>query len=1439
MTCDQSEGLMAELLYGELPPGERASLERHLLECEPCREDFELARAGARVEWADVPVPPALLDATLASLDGDPPLTRFLRWATAAAALFGVAVLLVTSGRSNAPRPKPDPTATAAACSADRPTVLATMQEPILGALACQDDAGRPVGDLHLQLHDVSVEILDGIAKTTVEETFENHTDRRLEGTLTFPLPSDASISRLALEVNGKIEEGTCLERERARQVFESIVHRMQDPALLEWQPGGLFKCRIFPIEPHGTKRVILAYTQTLPCFQGKMRYVYPLASEKTRTHPPGEVRISVLARFSGVLAAMASTSHHLDVQRRSAHEASLRFHAANYRPQNDFVVTLEPEEEEIRVLCHKPEGEDGYFACFATPKSSEGRTPRKYTFVLDASASISAPRLEVAKRLVRAMMERKIDGDRFEVIAHAIEPTSSGEVELRAANTFMDALRPIGGSDVLKALKAAGPGDIIYIGKGLPTFGETETAAILEAAKGLRIRTIAVGSDANLPLLERLGGMMRITPNDDVDKRVGEIAATLGSSVISGMKIEGENIRDVGGVRDVFTGERLVAVGRYRATGTSTVVVSGRGYRREIAVAFPAKEEANNPVRRLWAQRKAEDLVAQGESTKGEVTALGVKYQIMTPYTSFLVLENEQMWKDHQLERERQKQDQVLGIESNPEKKRFAEAESAAHEIETKRDVTRKVARLLELAYMAAEQNKVDRTISLCNDILLIDPNYPVAKELRSEVEKSRRQGGYSGVMAARVEELKKLTEDDERATIPQAQQFRFPSRDEWAEVSKRLTVGVIKTEGSASSEDPDPLAIHRKLATMKIDVSFENTKVEDILAFIRDFSGLNIILDASVRDRIEPDKPVTFKARDLCLRDELKSLLAPLGLDYAVTSENIVLIQDLHRGQSGEAGARLIAESAQDEFRVRVEQAQLEITKHVRDGERYRDAGMYDQAVREFENAEFKIQNMPYEVKGISDLLPSVKNSIVRGREAWRLEQASSEEERRRVWEEESSWRAIVGPIQGKADEHYQLAERLYTAGDFEKSEVEARKALALDPQHAPSRALRTEVQFILGKGKAAHPTLEYDGFMKEALVRQQQVMVEADTALERGRRLQAAGDVASANREFRRVAEISKWMPPGAELDSRRKLAMDLTSQTGAPGKPGILSQESPRLGWTGEDTRVTRLEPWKEPSQDGLSIPAPPQVPSSDGVPLTVVLHRQPKGIQGMTEELGDQNHVIIEKLRSIRISADMQNVPLTAAVDYLRDVSGLNIHISGIVHPDSELVTFKAQDALLGTAMKQLLLPRNQTYVVRDGVVLIRPVENAGKDQAIDQNGGSVALRPKQPLQGRVTAVASEIGLVIISLGKDDGVLEGDDFAVYQAGEIAARIVIDRTDRKWAVGKIFEKKSDPRVGDVVTGLKPPASQKSRSTEERLDFESGANVELIRLKMGLRE
>ncbi len=143
------------------------------------------------------------------------------------------------------------------------------------GSLVAVDPQGQETR-LSLRKYRVDVHIEDGFARTTIDQTYFNQTSSRLEGTFYFPLPPDASLSRLAMYVNGRLMEGGMAERQHAREVFDSIVYRMKDPALLEWVDGSTFKMRVFPLEGRQEKRIILSYMQRLPSLYGRSEYRFP-----------------------------------------------------------------------------------------------------------------------------------------------------------------------------------------------------------------------------------------------------------------------------------------------------------------------------------------------------------------------------------------------------------------------------------------------------------------------------------------------------------------------------------------------------------------------------------------------------------------------------------------------------------------------------------------------------------------------------------------------------------------------------------------------------------------------------------------------------------------------------------------------------------------------------------------------------------------------------------------------------------------------------------------------------------------------------------------------------------------------------------------------------------------------------------------------------------
>src|SRR5207253_11261383 len=134
-------------------------------------------------------------------------------------------------------------------------------------------DADVQQAKLSPRRHLVDVHVEDGPARTTIDQTYYDQEPQRLEGTFCFPLPPDASLSRLAMYVDGTLMEGGMAERDYARGVFESIVRRQKDPALLEWVDGSTFKMRVFPLEPRQEKRLILSYSQKLPALYGRTQY--------------------------------------------------------------------------------------------------------------------------------------------------------------------------------------------------------------------------------------------------------------------------------------------------------------------------------------------------------------------------------------------------------------------------------------------------------------------------------------------------------------------------------------------------------------------------------------------------------------------------------------------------------------------------------------------------------------------------------------------------------------------------------------------------------------------------------------------------------------------------------------------------------------------------------------------------------------------------------------------------------------------------------------------------------------------------------------------------------------------------------------------------------------------------------------------------------------
>ncbi|MCC7536719.1 MAG: FecR domain-containing protein, partial [Deltaproteobacteria bacterium] len=382
---------------------------------------------------------------------------------------------------------------------------------------------------LRLANHRVTVRIQGNVARTEIEEEFANDTNEQLEGTYRFPLPPNAQIARLALWVDDRLEEGAFVDRDRAANIWRGVIRNAtpraqqqqreefvwvpgpwEDPALLEWQRGGRFDLRIFPIPARGSRKVILAYTQVIePQSNGTRRYVYPLPHDPGGTTRAGNFAVDL--RVQGHDTTTGVRAHNYTFQQSAQNDtATLALQQTNFVPSGDLVVeyALPNRNAELRSWTFQPAvtaptaatGATGasmpagtssprapsdpdammrqaaFDAARAADQSAPGFVllairpelppwsspqPRDYAFVVDSSHSMRGERYARAVVLVEQMVRLMDRRDRFVVVACDLTCRrqdgglrSPSEATATESRRFLESIEPGNASDVLASVR-------------------------------------------------------------------------------------------------------------------------------------------------------------------------------------------------------------------------------------------------------------------------------------------------------------------------------------------------------------------------------------------------------------------------------------------------------------------------------------------------------------------------------------------------------------------------------------------------------------------------------------------------------------------------------------------------------------------------------------------------------------------------------------------------------------------------------------------------------------------------------------------------------------------------------------------------------------------------------------------------------------------------
>ena len=538
-------------------------------------------------------------------------------------------------------------------------------------------------GDLRIAYQRVDVTIEDQVATTHIEQLFVNEGDRIAEGVYLFPLPAGAAVNQLTMWVDGQPIEAKILEAGEARAIYDEIVRQLRDPALLEYVGTGAIQANVFPIPAHDERRIEIEYTQILPADNGLVHYVYPQSTDLYTNAPLETQSIRVDVRSDEAIRAIYSPSHQVAISRDGEFRATVGYEANDVAPEKDFELyySVSPEEIGLNLLSYKESGEDGFFLMLVAPTvevDPEDVVAKDVILVMDTSGSMEGEKMAQAKEAARFVVDRLNPEDRFNVVAFSTGVRSYAPELTPAANAeealpFIDRLVAVGGTNIslalLEAMNQADPErplTVIFLTDGLATEGIVETPLLLDAVQetapaSARLFAFGVGNDVDTLLLDSLteshrGTTTYVRPGEAIDEAVSGFYAKVSTPVLADvtLEVDGVTVEQLypADLPDLFAGTQLVVAGRYRQGGPATITLLGdlNGETQTFVYEDSVfrSRGGDDFIPRLWATRAIGHLLQQirlhgeNEELVQSVVNLSIRYGIITPYTSYLIEEED-----------------------------------------------------------------------------------------------------------------------------------------------------------------------------------------------------------------------------------------------------------------------------------------------------------------------------------------------------------------------------------------------------------------------------------------------------------------------------------------------------------------------------------------------------------------------------------------------------------------------------------------------------------------------------------------------------------------------------------------------------------------------------------------------------------------------------
>jgi Ca-activated chloride channel family protein len=553
-----------------------------------------------------------------------------------------------------------------------------------------------------LPLKDTNVEIaVSGvIADVRVLQTYQNEGTRPIHATYVFPASTRAAVYGMRMKIGDEIIVAKIKEREKAKEEFETAKKEGKSASLLEQARPNVFTMSLANLMPNEMVEIELRYTELLVPTDGVYEVVYPTVVgprymspkedgkadenkfvETPYTHqgekPTSTFNISARVAAGVPIRELDCSTHSMLSEWQGESVAQLRSDGADkFQGNRDFILRYRLAGEQIAsgLILYQGEGENFFLYMAQPPKrvAPEDIPPREFVFVVDVSGSMDGFPLDTSKKLLEDLIGGLRPTDFFNVVLFAGDSTALSESPLPAnaenisrAVQLIDQQRGAGGTELLPAIQQAmrlptEPGvsrSVVLITDGYVSVEDGVFKYIRDNLGKANVFAFGIGSGVNRYLIEGVAKAGLGEPFIVEDQAKAADVATkfreyIQSPVLTDIQIraDGFEMYDVepGSFPDLLAQRPVVLFGKWRGNPSGTIELigkSGRGdFVSRLDVSSVQPDEGNRALRYLWARTRIAELSDYGfgnvtDASVKEITALGLKYNLLTKYTSFIAV--------------------------------------------------------------------------------------------------------------------------------------------------------------------------------------------------------------------------------------------------------------------------------------------------------------------------------------------------------------------------------------------------------------------------------------------------------------------------------------------------------------------------------------------------------------------------------------------------------------------------------------------------------------------------------------------------------------------------------------------------------------------------------------------------------------------------------